>query len=156
MCSRIVCLAMALVLALSISLTGQTSSSASPTGASQPTQSQIKKVPAPYANPTSGKDMYIAYCASCHGQGGMGNGPAAAALKTKPTDLTLLAVKNGGRFPDAHIAEIIKGDSLMAAHGNKEMPVWGPIFLTLGRRDPAQEQMRIHNLTTYLESIQQK
>ncbi len=100
--------------------------------------------------------MYIAYCASCHGQGGMGNGPAAAALKAKATDLTLLAVKNGGRFPDAHIAEIIKGDSLTPAHGSKEMPVWGPVFLTLGRHDPAQEQMRIHNLTTYLESIQQK
>ncbi len=61
-----------------------------------------------------------------------------------------------GSFPAAHIAEIIKGDSLTAAHGSKDMPVWGPVFLTLGRHDPAQEQLRIHNLTTYLESIQQK
>ena len=118
--------------------------------------SQIKKVPAPYASPSSGKDMYIAYCASCHGKDGMGNGPAAAALKTQPTDLTILAVKNGGKFPESHIAEVIKGDKLTAAHGNKEMPVWGPVFFTLGRHDQAQEQMRIHNLTTYLESIQQK
>jgi mono/diheme cytochrome c family protein len=156
MSSRLVCLAAALVLALSISLTGQTSSSTTPTGTSQPAQSQIKKVPAPYTSAASGKEMYLAYCASCHGQDGVGNGPAATALKAKPTDLTLLAVKNGGRFPDAHIAEIIKGDNLTAAHGNKDMPVWGPVFLTLGGHDPAQQQMRIHNLTTYLESIQQK
>ena len=100
--------------------------------------------------------MYIAYCASCHGQDGTGNGPAAAALKTPPTDLTLLAAKNGGKFPDAHIAEIIKGDRLTAAHGNKDMPVWGPVFLTMAQHDTAQEQLRIRNLTTYLQSIQQK
>ncbi len=156
MSSRLACLATALVLALSISLTAQTSSSANPTGTPQATSSQIKKVPAPYTSSSSGKDMYIAYCASCHGQDGTGNGPAAPALKTRPTDLTILAVKNGGKFPGAHIAEIIKGDSLTAAHGNKDMPVWGPVFLTLGRHDPVQEQMRIHNLTTYLESIQQR
>ena len=147
---------MALVLAVSISLTAQTSPIATSPTTSQSGQSQIKKSPAPYTSPSSGKDMYIAYCASCHGQGGMGNGPAVPALKTRPTDLTLLTVKNGGKFPDSHIAEIIKGDSLTAAHGNKEMPVWGPVFLTLGRHDTAQAQMRIHNLTTYLESIQQK
>jgi mono/diheme cytochrome c family protein len=156
MASRVLCLTITLSLALSISLTAQTSSNPGSAGQGQPAQSQIKKVPAPYTNPSSGKDMYIAYCASCHGQDGMGNGPAAAALKSKPTDLTLLTAKNGGKFPEAHIAGIIKGDNLTAAHGNKEMPVWGPVFLTLGRHDPAQQQMRIHNLTTYLESIQQK
>ncbi len=156
MCSRIACLATALVLALSISLAAQTSPIATSSATSQSGPAQIKKSPAPYTNPSSGKDMYVAYCASCHGKDGMGNGPAAAALKTHPTDLTLLAVKNGGKFPDSHIAEIIKGDNLTAAHGNKEMPVWGPVFRTLGRHDTAQEQMRIHNLTTYLESIQQK
>src|ERR1035437_9118597 len=142
MCSRIVWLTTALVLALSISHTAQTSSSANPAGASQSPKSQIKNVPAPYTSPSSGKEMYLAYCASCHGKDGMGNGPAAAALKTQPTDLTVLAVKNGGE--------------LTAAHGNKEMPVWGPVFLSLGRHDTAQVQMRIHNLTAYLESIQQK
>jgi mono/diheme cytochrome c family protein len=156
MCSRMACLATAVVLAFSIFLTAQTSPVATSPPTSQSATPQIKKSPAPYTNPTSGKDMYIAYCASCHGKDGMGHGPAAAALRTQPTDLTILAVKNGGKFPNSHIAEIIRGDNLTAAHGSKEMPVWGPVFLTLGRHDPAQEQMRIHNLTAYLESIQQK
>ena len=36
------------------------------------------------------------------------------------------------QFPDAHIMQIIKGDSMTAAHGNKDMPVWGPVFLQMG------------------------
>jgi len=99
--------------------------------------------------------MYMAYCASCHGADGKGNGPAAAALKTQPTDLTQISAKNGGTFPDVHIAQIIKGDSSTAAHGSKEMPVWGPMFLEMGH-DTAQVQLRIRNLTKYLASIQQK
>ena len=83
--------------------------------------------------------MYMAYCASCHGADGKGNGPAAAALKTPATDLTQIAAKNGGTFPDAHIMQIIKGDSMTAAHGNKDMPVWGPVFLQMAD-DTAQVQ----------------
>ncbi len=46
-----------------------------------------------------GPDLYHAHCAACHGSDGKGNGPAAAALKTKPADLTVLAKNNGGKFP---------------------------------------------------------
>jgi mono/diheme cytochrome c family protein len=143
-----VCLAVALVVVLSISLAAQTTTNSQPT--------QVKKVPAPYTDPTSGSDMFKAYCASCHGADGKGNGPAAAALKTPPADLTKLAAKNGGKFPDAQVMQVIKGDALTAAHGNKEMPVWGPVFLVMGHRDTASVQLRIRNLEKYLESIQQK
>ena len=158
MCSRIVCLATALVLVSSISLTAQTSSTANPPAMSPAAQSEIKQVPARYTSPSSGKDMYMAYCASCHGQDGKGNGPAATALKTQPTNLTQLAAKNGGKFPEVHVAEVIKGDKLTSAHGSKAMPVWGPVFLGMSTspHDTAQEQMRLSNLTKYLESIQAK
>jgi hypothetical protein len=97
--------------------------------------------------------MYTAYCASCHGTDGKCNGPAAPALKTPPANLTQLAAKNGGTFPDAHVAQVVKGDSMTAAHGNKEMPVWGPMFLEM-EHNTAQVQLRIRNLTKYLASIQ--
>jgi hypothetical protein len=73
-----------------------------------------------------------------------------------PTNLTQLAAKNGGTFPDAHTMQVIKGDTMTAAHGNKDMPVWGPVFMQMGQQDTAQVQLRIRNLTKYLESIQQK
>jgi mono/diheme cytochrome c family protein len=125
--------------------------------ANQSAKPEIKTVPAANVNPSSGREMYMAYCASCHGSTGTGNGPAAPALKTAPTDLTQLAKKNGGKFPDAKVQQAIKGDPDMpSAHGSQGMPVWGPIFLSLGQRNQAQTQLRIHNLTNYLASIQQK
>ena len=158
MYSRIVCLATVLVLVSSISLTAQTGSTANALAVSQGAQPQIKQAPARYTSPSSGKEMYMAYCASCHGQDGEGNGPAAAALKTHPTNLTILAAKNGGKFPEVHVVAVIKGDNLTPAHGNKAMPVWGPVFLSMSTspHDEAQEQMRLRNLTKYIESIQQK
>ena len=117
---------------------------------------EIKKTPATYTNPTSGRQMYDAYCASCHGQGGKGDGPAAAALKATPTDLTQLAAKSGGKYPESHVAQVIKGDQAMAAHGSKEMPVWGPVFLSLEQHDPASAQLRMRNLAKYIGSMQQK
>ena len=150
---RTMLLVVALVLTIPMSLRAQTNSPSHP-AAAQASNPQIKRVPAGYTNPASGNEMYQAYCASCHGVDGRGEGPAAPALKVPPTNLTTLALKNQGTFPAAHIAEVIKGDSLTAAHGNKEMPVWGPVFSHMSKADTAKVQLRIRNLTKYLESIQ--
>src|ERR1700692_3421848 len=64
----------------------------------QNTQKVIKNVPIQSTSPVSGKDMYTAYCAVCHGTDGKGGGPAASALKTPPSDLTLLSKNNGGKY----------------------------------------------------------
>jgi mono/diheme cytochrome c family protein len=150
-----VCLT-SLVIVLSVTLAAQTSSNSQSSTPPQAGKPEVKKVAPAYTSPSSGKEMYLAYCASCHGADGKGNGPAAPALKTPATNLTQLAAKNGGTFPDAHIMQVIRGDSMTAAHGNKDMPVWGPVFLQLAGHDTAQVQQRIRNLTRYLESIQAK
>jgi len=127
-----------------------------PAGAPQATKPEIKHVPATYTDPSSGPDMYKAYCASCHGMDGKGDGPAAPALKIPVTNLTTLAAKNGGAFPAAHISAVLQGDAMTPAHGSKDMPIWGPIFMSMGGHSQAQVQLRIRNLTNYLASIQVK
>jgi hypothetical protein len=67
-----------------------------------------------------------------------------------------LAAKNGGTFPVNHVVQVIKGDSMMAAHGSQEMPLWGPVFLNLAQQDPALMQLRVRNLSRYVASMQQK
>ena len=116
----------------------------------------VKQVPAPQTSPASGKEMYVSYCASCHGITGTGNGPAAAALKVAPPDLTTLSRRNQGKYPAAHVAHLIQGDGTMPAHGSKEMPVWGPVFSSMSKGDQALVQMRISNLTKYIEAMQAK
>lgn len=117
-------------------------------------QTQIKHVPAPQTDIASGVEMYSAYCAVCHGTDGRGNGPATPALKTAPTDLTLLSRRNGGKYPDFKVSNIIKGDGSIPAHGSREMPMWGNVFRELNR-DEAKVTLRVHNLTEYIGSLQQ-
>lgn len=41
-------------------------------------------------------------------------------------------------------------------HGNKDMPVWGPLFRNLSQGHDSEVQQRIANLNQYVESIQKK
>lgn len=102
-----------------------------------------------------GPDLFREYCAPCHGEDGKGNGPVAPALNAKPTDLTLIARKNGGVFPAKVVRGLIAGDELVIAHGSREMPIWGPIFHQV-EWDRDYGEIRLENVTKYLESIQQK
>jgi mono/diheme cytochrome c family protein len=115
---------------------------------------QIQKAPLKSTSAASGTEMFSAYCAVCHGPSGRGNGPAAAALKKQPADLTQLSKKNGGKFPGNSVVQVIKGDEILASHGSRDMPVWGKLFReTEGDR---LASMRISNLTKYVESLQEK
>jgi mono/diheme cytochrome c family protein len=99
---------------------------------------------------------FVRYCAACHGIGGRGDGPAAGALLTRPADLTRIAARRGG-FPEAEIARFIDGRTPIAAHGDREMPVWGERFVE-DIPDPgvaeAIVRTRLEMLLAYLESIQ--
>jgi len=101
-----------------------------------------------------GPDLFRAHCAACHGLDAKGDGPMAAGLKTKPANLTVLAKNNGGKFPSARVSRTIMGDDILASHGSREMPIWGPIFHQI-EDDQDFGGVRLQNLVKYLESIQQ-
>jgi mono/diheme cytochrome c family protein len=122
----------------------------------QDTRKVIKHVPIQSTSLVSGKDMYTAYCAVCHGTDGKGGGPAASALKTPPSDLTVLSKNNGGKYPVLKVTAAIHGDSALPAHGSKEMPVWGALFWNLSGGHESEVQQRVANLTHYVESLQVK
>jgi len=120
-------------------------------------QVTVKHVPIKYVDPSSGKDLYVAYCASCHGVDAMGTGPAAEALKAIPTDLTMLARRNHGTYPASEVYEIIvsSGTSLIPAHGSAEMPVWGPMFASLSTASRENGiAMRAGNINDYVKGMQ--
>jgi len=100
-------------------------------------------------NEYTGAEMYRTYCASCHGIDGKGSGPAAAALKKVPPELTQISKRNKGQFPAFRITHIIDGYEIEAFHGSHEMPIWGDYF-----RDKLLLELREHNLTEYIRSIQ--
>jgi Cytochrome C oxidase, cbb3-type, subunit III len=75
-----------------------------------------------------GKVLYARFCASCHGVDGTGDGPVAASLTRRPSDLTTWARRHGGRFDDAEVMGVIDGRRVVAEHGTREMPVWGLMF----------------------------
>jgi mono/diheme cytochrome c family protein len=123
-------------------------------GAQEEPKKTIQQVPMKSTSPASGKEMYVSYCAACHGAEGKGNGPAAEALKTPPSDLTLLSKNNGGKFPALKVAGSIRGDAEVAAHGSKEMPVWGHLFRAVSGGHESEVDQRIKNLVSYIKTLQ--
>lgn len=101
-----------------------------------------------------GKDLFLRRCASCHGEGGKGDGPTAAVMKNPPADLTTISLKHGGQFPRAEMIRFIDGERPVPAHGPRHMPVWGEVFRE--EKSDSEARMRLHSLVAFLESLQQK
>ena len=106
-----------------------------------------------------GGALYAELCAVCHGVDGKGDGPAAPALKSALSDLTMLAADNDGEFPAARVEKVITGSLTLPAHGSAEMPVWGKVFEDVRvERKPGERwafsRAKIYNLTEYLKTIQ--
>jgi len=133
-------------------------------------QTTVKKGPNQTTAAPPGEGVFNSYCAACHGKDAKGNGPAAAALKMPPSDLTTLAQRHSGRFPTEYVTSVLQyGVEEVKAHGSKDMPVWGPVFGPPGSLRKNQElslaesrevdsavAAKIHNLCQYIESLQAK
>jgi mono/diheme cytochrome c family protein len=114
---------------------------------------RTQPVPSIAGESLNGKDSFQAYCATCHGEGGRGDGAVAVALRSKPADLTTLAQRNGDVFPRDRVTATVSGSGrTVAAHGTTEMPIWGPLFRAF--EPAARTNVRIENLVAYLETIQ--
>jgi mono/diheme cytochrome c family protein len=113
-------------------------------------------IPTVQTSPANGAHMYAVYCASCHGISGKGDGPSAIALKTPPTNLTVLSRNNRGKFPTSHVMSVLRFGPDIPSHGTPEMPVWGPVLGKMDQADQQATQLRITNLSRYLETIQEK
>jgi mono/diheme cytochrome c family protein len=123
-----------------------------------------------YAQATDiGKIEYVNSCAVCHGDSGKGDGPLVKSLKIVPTDLTILQMNNNGVFPTGRVYEVIDGREAIAAHGPRDMPVWGDRFkekssertelaLRFGSSIDAEAfaRDRIFALIRYLSGLQNK
>jgi mono/diheme cytochrome c family protein len=74
------------------------------------------------ADAEQGKKLYGQFCASCHGQSGKGDGPAAAALNPKPRDHTDKEYMS--KMSDEEMLKVIKNGG--ASIGRSPlMPPWG-------------------------------
>ena len=107
-----------------------------------------------------GHRLYLRYCASCHGSSAKGDGEVAAVLTPKPSDLTQIARKNGGKFDAFTVYQQIEGRPPVA-HGSREMPVWGEVLRAEpggagdpGGADPRAVELKLVKIVEYLRSVQ--
>jgi mono/diheme cytochrome c family protein len=105
-----------------------------------------------------GRELYLRYCAACHGKDADGRGPVAEDLKASPSDLRYLGERYGMPLPVGTIARFIDGRQDIAAHGPRTMPVWGRRFYDIWTTHQAGEedfQSQIREIVSYLNAIQQ-
>jgi mono/diheme cytochrome c family protein len=76
----------------------------------------------------TGARLYFNHCAACHGEQAEGTGPVAASMRVTMPNLRTLAQRNGGVFPEDAVAAYIDGRNVKAAHGDRQMPIWGDVF----------------------------
>ena len=87
-----------------------------------------------------GQKLYMAYCSSCHGDKGRGDGAAGKALPVKPADHTDGKVMNS--LSDEFLVTIIsKGGA--AVGKSSFMPAWGGVL----------KDNQLQDLLAYLRSI---
>jgi len=107
-----------------------------------------------------GQELFLDYCATCHGLNADGAGPMAPAMVLQPTDLTLLSASNDGVFPLARVVRRIDGRDPLVSHGSP-MPVFGDFFAgrDVAVKTPSGQPMMtsrpIADLVAWLRTIQQ-
>lgn len=98
-------------------------------------------------------DLYARHCAVCHGDDLRGTGPIPPPYR-KPPDLTNLARRHDGKFPETYVAKVLRNGVTLPTHGPAEMPVWGSEFAAKDGIGKAEVEERIRKLVLYIKSAQ--
>ena len=106
-------------------------------------------------NAAQGRVVYVRYCVSCHGKEARGDGPLASDLRVRVPDLTTLALRSGGVYPEDRVIRIISKGNEVRGHGSEDMPAWGPAFNRTDGIETAVDEA-IRNLARYLGSVQRR
>lgn len=105
----------------------------------------------------AGEELYHQHCGACHGLTAEGDGPVSTLLDPKPPDLTRIALRRGDVFPEVEIQRVIDGRDPRAAHGRRDMPVWGRRFRDsqeVGGAGDVAARGQIQMIVAYLKSLQ--
>lgn len=116
--------------------------------------------PAAAQDAAMGEQVFLGYCAVCHGPEARGDGIMAEVMTVKPADLTQLSASNGGVFPTFRVVRQIDGRDPLLAHGG-EMPLFGELFdmpdtaIASESGQPILTASPIADVVTYLQGIQE-
>ncbi len=104
-----------------------------------------------------GNEFFQSYCVICHGKYADGKGNMADRLNTPPMNLTTIAERRGGVFPDEEIANIIAGKDKVPGHSTGDMPAWWETFKkSEDIKKDKEVQKKIDNIVAYLKAIQKQ
>ena len=111
-------------------------------------------------SPQTGAALFAENCAACHGSDARGTGPLATRLDTAPADLTRIASRRDGVWPQLEIMSIIDGYTKRTDTPRGGMPVMsslteGPVVeFDTGNGQITRAPARLLSVARYLESIQ--
>lgn len=102
---------------------------------------------------TSGAALYGAFCASCHGETGRGDGPVADLAPVRPSDITVLSRSNGGVYPRREVMEVLEGTRAQRTHAGG-MPNWREVIARNENNDERRIKARLDALVEHVETLQ--
>ena len=110
-------------------------------------------------NTEEGRDLFLYFCAECHGKDAASVGPMAEMLAIEPPDLTGLSVRNSGVFPTKFVAMQVDGRMQVEVHSF--MPIFGRsldsdqrVAIALPSGQPMFISQKLAELIAYLLTIQ--
>ena len=102
-----------------------------------------------------GARLYFNHCAACHGDDAEGSGPVAASMRVTVPNLRTLAQRNGGEFPIDTVRAYVDGRDTLAAHGDRQMPIWGDVFRGADQdADDRTIRRRIAAIVDFISTLQ--